>query len=172
MPVVRVFGRNGGCGREDAADADARRETIDRQQRNPRCGRRQRHTEADDDETEQDRGSTADPIRDVAHDQRADAHADEFHRQDEAERRPVDAPLCSDAGRSKTDRQDIEAVDGQQQDAQGDGDDLQPSHRCLSEYGAWVPLHHHQVAYSATSIRITTNAARLNPPLVCVSISL
>ena len=37
-------------------------------------------------------------VGDAAEDDRADGHADEFHRQHDAERGPVDAPLRGDTG--------------------------------------------------------------------------
>ena len=38
-------------------------------------------------------------------------HPDELHRQDDAERGGVDAPLLRDAGRRKADREHVEAVE-------------------------------------------------------------
>ena len=55
---------------------------------------------------------------------RADRHPDELHRQHDAERSTVDAPLRGNAGRRKADRQHVETVHGIEKHADGDGNHL------------------------------------------------
>ena len=83
-------------------------------------------------EASEDRRATTDLVGDAAEHDRADGHADQLHRQNDAERGAVDAPFRGDAGRREADREDVETVEGVQGDRDADHEHLQPAHGGLA----------------------------------------
>jgi hypothetical protein len=79
MLVVGILGGNGRGRCEHAANTDSGREAVDRHERHARCGSREEHADADQHEAQEDGRSPAEPVGDVADNQRADAQAEELH---------------------------------------------------------------------------------------------
>ena len=91
--------------------------------------------------------AAADRVGDAAEQDRADRHADELHRQHDAERGAVDAPLRGDARRGEADRQHVEAVERVQGDRDAHDEHLQGAHRRVAEHVAWISSVHGSEAY-------------------------
>ncbi len=73
---------------------------------------------------------------------RSDHHADQFHRQHDAEGGAVNAPFAGNAGRGKADREHVEAVERAQRDGDGDDGDLRWPHRVRRQQLSWILLRH------------------------------
>ena len=101
---------------QHAATAEARDEAVDRHLFHTGRPPREEHAARHHDEAAEDRSTPADAVGDVAERDRPQGHADELHREHDAERTAIDAPFFRNAGRGEADREHIEAVERIEQD--------------------------------------------------------
>ena len=96
-PRVRELRRHGVGGREHAANAKAGEHAPRRQTDETGRRRRQKHSDHHHRQTPQHRRPAADAVGHAAEHRRSDRHAEQLHRQHDAERRAIDVPLGGDA---------------------------------------------------------------------------
>ena len=89
----------------------------------------------------EDDGPPAEAVGKVADQHRSHRHAEQLHRQHDAERGAVDIPFVGDPRRGKTDRQHVEAIERVQRDAERDDHDLQGTHRRRCHGGPDILAH-------------------------------
>src|ERR1700722_4526467 len=77
----------------------------------PLGARRHDHPRSHYDEAAEQGAAAADFVRAPAEGDRADSHAEQFHREDNSQDRSVDAPGARNAGRGKTDGKHIETTE-------------------------------------------------------------
>ena len=109
------------CRRHETAEHAARR-------------RDHEHAGRHHDEAAEHRRPAADLVRDAAEEDRAERHADELHRQHEAERARLQPPLGPDPGRSEADGKHVEAIERVQTDGDRHDEHLHRGHRRLGDY--------------------------------------
>jgi len=135
MAVVGELRHQGIGAGQHAADPQPGDEPDDREVHHRTGRRRHGHAARHDDEAGQHRRPPSDPVGQVAQRHRAHRHADQFHRQHQAEGGPVDPPFRGDARRGEADRQHVEPVKRIEQHAKRHCRDLQGSHRSLGQDG-------------------------------------
>ena len=162
--TARVLGHNGVDGREHAADAEARDESPDQKMHDAgryfleqakgerrsvqalshdaRFRRGHEHADTHDDETAERRRSPTELIGDAAEKDRADRHADELHRQNDAEQPPLDPVLGAHARRGQRNGDDIEPIERVQHNRQDDDNNLQCTHRRDTDELQWILVVH------------------------------
>ena len=139
--VIRELGDHRARRRDHAADPQPREKPGGRERRDAGRHRSGEHAERHHRQAGEDDRPAADAIGDIADQRRAHGHAEQFHRQDHAQRRLVDPPIGRDSRRGEADRQHIEAVERIQRDAQAHDHDLQSMHGRIGKRRHGISVH-------------------------------
>ena len=140
-PGVRELHRDGVDRRQHSADTEPRDDAPRRQAGQPAGRGGHHHACGHDGEASENRRPPSDPIGHAAQHRRADGHADELHRQHDAERATVDAPFGGDPRRGEADREHVEPVEGVQGNGDGDDQHLLCGHRRVGERVPRIGVH-------------------------------
>ena len=135
--------RGGGIDRgQRAADAEAGEQPPQEQRGDTLGVTRPRHADGHGRETPEDGRASPHLVGHATEEERPERHAEQFHGENPAEGRLVDAPVARDAGGGEADRQDIEPVHGVQSEGDEHGDPLPDPHRAIVDDGFRVPARH------------------------------
>ena len=126
---------------EHPANAQARHDSPGRQIAEPADRRGHEHADGHDAQTAENGRAASDAIGDPAERDRANRHANQLHRQHDAEGGAVDAPLLGNARRREADRQHVEAVEGVQGHRDRHDEHLQTTHRRVGDHVSWICRH-------------------------------
>ena len=166
-PGVREFHRDGVDRRQHPADAQPGDDAPCRQAGQPAGRGGHHHARGHDGEASENRRPPSDPIGNTAQHRRADGHADELHRQHDAERATVDAPFGSDARRGEADREHVEPIEGVQGDGDGDNQHLLCGHRRVGERVPRIRVHGRRDATAVGCLLSITSGAHRPLPRCC-----